>query len=196
MSAPALLPLVADLCRNSALRQRLNQNSYLVFQEYGLEPHDICCFHTMDPDRIGACIANELEEYFNNLPSGEWPPSTEHHFPLPASGQSEYPDPRPKLFRFEPTNIDKATAGNQVELVVYGQSFAQDHTTVELVPQQGKPLAGTASTFGTFRSSGVRALFSTSDLNAESYAVQVTLCRGGTHEQVLDSLDVKLVVED
>lgn len=168
MPPTQLLKLVASLLDDKGLRQRFNQDPRLVMTEFGLNAAERNKLLTMDPATVAAEVAlqfNAFEQEVNNgnVVPGEFPPCSEDYKPELGSGGSEYPAPTPAIYRIRPRTIshaEVAAAGEKLEVVITGKSFARDPDATAKVRRLSDSATWNVNSqlFGTFRCSRLVAV--------------------------------------
>src|SRR5262245_41022295 len=147
MPPTQLLKLVAALLDDKDLRHRFNQDPRLVMNDFGLNAGERNKLLSMDPTTVAAQVALQFNAFQQEVSTadvavGEFPPCSEDYKPELGSGGSEYPSPTPAIYRVRPRTVTKAevtAAGEKLEVVITGKSFARDPDPANTVRRLSAP---------------------------------------------------------
>lgn len=154
----ALLGLVSDLYRNANLRQEFNTDPEAVIKRYELTPAETKTLYTMDVQKVGDAVRQEIIDVDFDFLKKEFPRTGEMFLPELDESAPEYPAPTPEIFRFRPKKA--VAADGKFELNVFGQSFSRD-AQIKLKPKTGMGpnlVVKGHRVFGTFRCSHARGV--------------------------------------
>jgi hypothetical protein len=164
-----LLKLMAALLDDKELRRRFNDHPKRVMNEYGLNSAEKGIILTMDPAAIATEVMSQFTAFEQEIQNatvqqGEFPPCSEDYKPELGATETEYPSPTPGVYRIRPrtsTRQEIQAAGENLEIVITGKSFARDpDPTVKVRRLSDGKEWGTSKTelFGTFRCSRIRTV--------------------------------------
>lgn len=197
-----LKDLVADLIRDKSLRRRFVDDPETVMDEYRLFKRERRILRTMQKAKVKQAVPPEMHDDIDDfdVPPGEFPPLNED-FLVEGGGESQYPSPKPAIFRYRinppfaysaggargiSAGVVNSTSSKAIELTVFGQSISDPQLKLtRTAPNPGDAQPTHPYQLGTFRNSIVRAVFTAPVGNAtgnwvigEKYRVTVINLHG------------------
>ncbi len=185
--------LIADLLSDANLRQELGRDIRPLMDRYKLDKtHDQPSLASMDIAKMLERVKAEIEAFqFGagefDVPGPEWISDN--------GGTLTYSGADPKILRITPRQVTLSPTG-RFEIYIYGESFGPGvDVSVQLVDSAGIAVFPPANfpaltRFGTYRASGIHALFSTGFMQggripAGKYKVQVINYPGSPHSNTV-----------
>jgi hypothetical protein len=170
---------------DSTLRRRFNANPKEVVDEYKLDDTEAAEFFTMKLEAVAEAVKQQIISF--GFPfKGDFPACSEEYTPELGESEPEYPKPIPGVYRIRPRTAkyaDIVAAGNQVELVVTGKSFARRNRPQDKISARIRRLSDKvewdvgANLYGTFRCSRLHVVVAPkpgeSDIKKDDYKIIV-----------------------